>query len=289
MNFFIFRNKKMPWGDYGDALLVGFAYPDQKDESKILIDRTGPFVPPIYTWARMILISDTLKQKLEKSDLKGFEYQKTFFHKIVNLDWTKWDLNGDNPKVFPNGGDPENYIFGQKHSPETVEKMEKIWCLKLDNKTLTGRRERNVSSNQDLFIIENSWTENDIFNSEGVGYTFFSEKAKLWFENNADNFANFEAFNSKVATQEEIDFAVDYIKPRPQKIDPFAHLTPKDWKTYQKLIDQANKFIAKSNTDKTEKSKLININRAIESLKKAEQIRPLAKKDQQLLNKLRLF
>ncbi|QSW91431.1 hypothetical protein J0383_11655 [Flavobacterium endoglycinae] len=287
MNFYIFKNKEMPWGDYGDTLLVGYAYPDEKDESKILIERTGPFVPPVYTWAKMILISDTFKQKLEKSDLKGFEYQETVFHKIVNLDWTKWDLDTEDPKIYPNGGEPENYILSRKHSPETAEKMEKIWCLKLNNKTLTGRKERNISSRQDLFIIENSWTGSDIFNSEGAGYAFFSEKAKLWFENNADDFANFEPFNSKVATQEEIDFAKDYIKPRPQKNDPFAHLTPKDWKTYQKFIEQANKLIAKSNTDKTEKSKLTSITKAIESLKNAEQIRPLGKKEQGLLNKLK--
>lgn len=286
MKFYTFENKEMPWGDYGDTLLVGYAYPDEKDETKILIERTGPFVPPVYTWARMILISDTLKQKLEQSDLKGFEYQKTIFHKVVNLDWTKWDLSANDPKIYPSGGEPENYIFGRKHSIETAEKMEKIWCLKIDNKTLTGRKERNVSGKQDLFIIENSWTGNDIFNSEGSGYVFFSEKAKLWFENNADGFANFEPFNSKIATQEEIDFAIDYIKPRLKKNDPFAHLTPKDWKAYQKFIEQANKLIAKSKTDKTEKSKLTSVTKAIESLKNAEQIRPLGKKEQQLLNQL---
>lgn len=286
MKFYTFENKEMPWGDYGDTLLVGYAYPDENDENKILIERAGPFVPPVYNWSNMLLISDTLKQKLEQSDLKGFEFLETVFHKIINLDWTKWDVTADQPKQYPRGDEPENYIFERKHSPKTAEKMEPIWCLKTDCNTLTGRKERSVSGRQDLFIIENSWTGNDIFNSKGAGYVFFSEKAKLWFESNADGYANFESFNSKIATQKEIDFALDYIKPTPQKVNPFAHLTAKDWKAYQKHIEQAGKLIAKSKIDKTEKSKQTSIVKAIESLKNAEQIRPLGKKEQQLLNQL---
>ncbi len=41
----------MFWGDYGDTLLIGSAFPDKNDESKILIERTGPFVPLMYCWS----------------------------------------------------------------------------------------------------------------------------------------------------------------------------------------------------------------------------------------------
>ena len=276
----------MPWGDYGNTLLVGYAFPDEKDKSKILVERTGPFVPPVYYWAKYLLISDTLKQKLEQSNLKGFEYQETVFHKIVDLDWTNWDLTADNPKIYPSGGEPENYIEKRKHNSEIAEKMETIWCLKLDNKTLIGKQNKNATGRQNLFIIENSWTENDIFLTENSGFIFLSEKAKIWFENNSDGFAEFELFNSKVATQEEIETIKDSIKPKPVKVDPFAHVTEKDWKNYQKLTEQANKFVAKSKSDKTEKSKLISINKAIDCLKSAEQIRTLGKKEQDLLNRL---
>lgn len=286
MNFYKFRNKKMPWGDYGDTLLVGYAFPDENDPSKILVERTGPFVPPVCRWNKYLLISDSLKQKLEQSNLTGFEYEKTVFHKIVDIDWTKWDLTADNPKIYPAGGEPFNYIEKRKHNPQIAEKMEAVWYLKLDNKTLAGRKQRVVSDKQDLFIIENSWSGADIFITEGVGYIFFSEKAKLWFEDNADGFANFEHFYSKIATQEEIDFAIDYITPKPVKVNPFAHLTEKDWKNYQRFIEQANKFVVKSRNDKTEKSKLTSIGKAIESLKNAQQIRTLGKKEQDLLNRL---
>lgn len=276
----------MPWGDYGDVLFAGFAYPDEKDETRILIERAGSFVPPVYCFSRYLLISDTLKLKLEQSDLTGFGYQKTIFHKIVAIDWMKWDLNAEEAKFYPRSGEPEDYILKRKHHPEIAEKMEQIWCLMLDNKTLTGRISRDVSSKNELFIIENSWTGNDIFITEGAGYIFFSEKAKLWFENNAGEYANFEQFNSKFATQDEIDFAIEYITPKPIKVSPFAHLTVQDWQGYQKYLRHASKFIAKSLVDKTDKSRATSIRKAIESFKNAEQIRPLGKKEQALLNKI---
>jgi len=79
---------------------------------------------------------------------------------------------------------------------------------------------------------------------------------------------------------------LDYIKPKQAKVAPFAHLTEKDWKNYQKFIGQANKYFVKSKSDKTEKSKSTSINKAIDCLKSAEQIRTLGKKEQDLLNRL---
>ncbi len=276
----------MPWGDYGNTLYVGYAYPDDIDENTIYVERTGPFVPPIYEWASMLLVSETTKEKMESSDINGVKFVKTIFKKIVNIDWTKWDLEAENPKFYPAGGEPENYILTRKHNATIADQMEAIWFVKLDDETLTGRDQRLVSTRDDLFIIENSWTGNDIFITKGTGYVFFSEKAKLWFEQNIGESANFKNFKSKIATQEEIDFAIDYITPKPFKEKPYAHLTEKDWKNYQKFITHARKFIEKSKTDKTEKSKATSIRKAIESFKNAEQIRPLGKKEQKLYDQL---
>ncbi len=286
MNFYTFENKKMPWGDYGNTLFTGFAYPDENNDEIICIERAGPFVPAIYKKWDMILVSESTRQKLEKSDLKGIQFINTTFKKIVDIDWQNWDLEADKPKIYPAGGEPENYISTRKHNAEIAEKMEAIWCLKLDKETLIGRKQKNVSGRDELFIIENSWTGNDIFISKSAGHIYLTEKAKKWFEENLPEFVNFREFNSKIATQQEIDFASDYIKPKQAKVDPFAHLTEKDWKNYQKFIGQANKLVVKSKSDKTEKSKLTSINKAIDCLKSAEQIRTLGKKEQELLNRL---
>ncbi len=286
MEYYMFRNKKMPWGDYGNTLLVGYAFPSEDNANEIFIERAGPFVPPVYTWANMLLVSDSFKKKLEKSDLSGFRFQETIFKKIVHIDWMKWDLEAKEPKIYPSGGEPENYIAKRKHNTEVAEEMEAIWCLQLDNETLIGRKQRNISSRDELFIIENTWTGSDIFTSRGKGHIYFTEKAKQWFKEQADGFGNFESFNSKIATQAEIDAANDYLKPVQTKMDPYAHLTEKDWKVYQKYIEHAKKWMAKSKTDQTEKSIKTSLTKAIENLKNAEKIRPLGKKEQQLFNQI---
>lgn len=276
----------MPWGDYGNTLLSGFAYPDEDDAEIICIERTGPFVPPVYHHFQMLLVSEKTKEKLEHADLKGIDFIKTTLKKIVNIDWQNWDFEADEPRTYPAGGEPENYIFNRKHNAEIADQMEPIWGLKLDEGTLIGRKQRNVSGRDQLFIIENSWTGNDIFLGTGAGHIYFTEKAKNWFEENLADYANFKAFNSKIATQAEIDFLLEYLKPAPVKIDPYAHLTTKDWKTYQKLIAQAITLAEKSKSDKTEKSKATSIKKALECLQNAERIKPLGKKEQALHKQL---
>lgn len=286
MNFYTFENKIMPWGDYGNTLLSGFAYPDENYPEVVWIERTGPFVPPVYHHFQMLLVSEKTKEKLEHADLKGINFIKTTFKKIVNIDWQNWDLAADEPRIYPAGGEPENYILTRKHNPEIADKMEPVWCMKLDKETLIGRKQRNVSGRNELFIMENFWTGNDIFLGKGAGHIYFTEKAKLWFEENLEDYANFISFNSKIATQEEVDFLLEYLKPPPIKIDPYAHLTAKDWKTYQKLISQAITFSEKSKSDKTEKSKVTSIKKATECLKNAKSIKPLGKKEQILYDQL---
>ncbi|AZA98269.1 hypothetical protein EG359_01025 [Chryseobacterium joostei] len=276
----------MPWGDYGNTLFTGFAYPDENNDEIIYIERAGPFVPAIYKKWDMILVSESTRQKLEKSDLKGIQFINTTFKKIVDIDWQNWDLEAEKPRIYPAGGEPENYIFTRKHNAEIAKKMEAIWCLKLDKETLIGRKQRNVSGRNELFIIENAWTGNDIFISKSAGHIYLTEKAKKWFEENLPECIMFREFNSKIATQQEIDFVLDYIKPTAPKVDPFAHLTEKDWKNYQKFLEHATKFIAKSKTDKTEKSKAKSIEKAIESFKNAQAIKPLGKKEQFLFEQL---
>ena len=194
MKFYTFNNKEMPWGDYGDTLYAGFAY----EENDILyVERAGTFTPPVYNVFNRLLITEELKDKLEKSNLKGFSFVKATIKKLVNIEWHLWDLTAEEPKVYPHGGEPENYIISRKHTPDLIDKVPTIWGLtKLDNSTLVGRKQRDVKSKDELFIIENTWPERDIFISKGAGYLFFSERAKNWFEDNAKEYIRFEQFKN---------------------------------------------------------------------------------------------
>lgn len=61
MNFYTFENKKMPWGDYGNTLFTGFAYPDENNGEIICIERAGPFFSAIYKKWDMILVSESTR------------------------------------------------------------------------------------------------------------------------------------------------------------------------------------------------------------------------------------
>jgi len=285
MEFYTFKNKEMPWGDYGDTLYTGFAYRNKNDI--LCLERAGTFVPPIYEVALNILIvTDETKQKLEDSGLKGFTFSKAAIKKVVDIDWMSWDFEADEPTLYPHGGEPENYIKNRKHNVALADKVPMVWEVTMDNKTLVGRKQCVVESSDELFIIENSWSGSDIFTSEGCLYIFFSAKARAWLEENLKEYAVFEKFNSKIGTAEEIDFALDYIKPIETKSNPYAHLTEKDWKDFQRLLRQAEQYIEKQRNAKTEKSKEHNRTKAIESFKMAESIRPLPKKEQQKMESL---
>lgn len=284
MNFHIFKNKKMPWGDYGDILLTGYAY---MDEGILYVERAGNFVPLVYSCFSLLLITDKMKQLLESSGLTGFSFTKAVIKKAVNIDWLSWDLTAMEPKVYPRGGEPENYIECYKHNSELAESMPDIWGMILnDDETLVGRMRENVGSLDELYLIENSWTGYDIFLSKGAGYIFFTEKAKQWFEKHSDGYAIFEEFNSRVGTEDEVAKAIEYITPKVRKPDPYAHLTTQDWKDFQKFQRQAYQFMEKQKSSKTEKSKVLNRQKAIDAFKQAEHIRPLPKKEKQILDNL---
>ena len=92
--------------------------------------------------------------------------------------------------------------------------------------------------------------------------------------------------NSKIGTEEEIAFALDYIKPHEPKANPYAHLEIKDWQDFEKFQRHAMAFIEKMQKAKTEKSKVHNRMKAIEAFQSAENIRPLPKKAKQKLEVL---
>ena len=284
MNFYTFKNKEMPWGDYGDILYAGFAY---EEDGILYLERAGTYTPPVYGADTRLLLTDELKIKLENSNLKGFTFQQATIKKLVNLEWHLWDLTAEKPEIYPCGGEPENYIISCKHDLTLADRVPTIWGLaELDTSTLIGRKQRNVESNNELFIIENSWSEKDIFTSKGAGYLFFSERAKNWFEDNAKEYVRFKHFNSKIGTEEEIAFALDYIKPHEPKVNPYAHLTTKDWKDFDRFQRNAMTFIEKMQSAKTEKSKASNRMKAIEAFLSAENIRLLPRKAKRKLEAL---
>jgi hypothetical protein len=150
-----------PWGDYGNILVSGLV---DRDETSglLLIERTGPFVPPISIGGlhSPVVVTDSFRRELEGSGLTGFGFQpavtqgeswmlpspegicpgqarfeypatSVLFSKqrIVRLAWERWDRSAAEPAEYPAESEPENYVLGRQHDPELAEAIGPLWEL----------------------------------------------------------------------------------------------------------------------------------------------------------------
>lgn len=132
MDYFIIRNKQMPWGDYGNVLFRGFLNVMDKNYNDLdipEIERTGPYIPDIYiTNTRDLVISNKVKELFDEAQIKGVDFYKPIkLKKIVKLDWNKWDLNSSDPEFIPSSGKPEDYIIKGKDNDDLKKEIPLLW------------------------------------------------------------------------------------------------------------------------------------------------------------------
>ena len=66
----------MPWGDYGNILLTGMTSHLDREDGRLQLERTGPFVPPIaLSGIADIVVTDAFRSALEASGLTGLRFQ----------------------------------------------------------------------------------------------------------------------------------------------------------------------------------------------------------------------
>lgn len=187
--FHTMRGPKSAWGDYSDILIAGMSAHLARKGGLIQLERTGPYVPPIsFPGINDIVVTDAFKQQLETSGLTGIRFQPVIKKRIVHLDWHLWDRTSDEPREYPEGGEPESYVLGRPHAPEMSKRIGDLWevCLKEAAKV---RREGRPPR---ILLLASSLGEYDLFRAEGVGYIYASEKAKAWLERHATEHVSFK-------------------------------------------------------------------------------------------------
>jgi hypothetical protein len=118
-----------PWGDYGDVLRHGLVevLEGEVDQTTIVISRTGPFVPPIMFPFGHIIVTDDLRQKLERANFTGLKFLPVEYGKVVRNDWHTWNTSAPDPEFYPDG-EPEDYIEAADHDADLVGNMPKLWA-----------------------------------------------------------------------------------------------------------------------------------------------------------------
>jgi hypothetical protein len=182
MTIYQLSNRETNWGDYGDILVSGMTAHLERYNDLLQLERTGPYVPPLVNsglWD--IVVTDKVKESLMVSGLVGISFKPVIKKHIVDLDWTTWNTNAEEPTYYPESGEPEDYILGREHSELLAERMGDLWELVIPT---TGTFSNGA-------FIPNGKTA-DIFKADNKGYILVTEKGKDWIERNAGDWVTFE-------------------------------------------------------------------------------------------------
>ncbi|MBL8896254.1 MAG: hypothetical protein JNM84_01440, partial [Planctomycetes bacterium] len=119
-----------PWGDYGSILVHGMASHLGRDtQGRVQLERTGPWMPALSNPYGALIATDSFREELKGSGMRGLRFRLVTKARIVKLAWERWDGAAAEPKFFPRGGEPESYILGRKHDPALADQLGDLWEL----------------------------------------------------------------------------------------------------------------------------------------------------------------
>jgi hypothetical protein len=183
------------WGDYGNILQHGMTTRVPGENGQLLLERTGPYIPPItLPGIGELVLTSPAKALLESSGLSGFNFRPVDKVLTVELHWESWDLTSDQPAHFPDSGEPEDYIYGQPDSPTASAALGELWEVFVPNTAAILRPRAIVSSFRELRLDLTTWRGTDLFRSDGYGSILFTERARDWFSNEWADYVDFSEF-----------------------------------------------------------------------------------------------
>jgi hypothetical protein len=186
------------WGDYGDILQHGTARHKPTADGMLALERTGPYIAPItLPGIGNVVLTSPAKLLLESSDLSGFSFRLVEKVLTVELPWENWDLTTDEPKNFPDSGEPEDYILGQPNSPAASAALGELWEIVVPNTANVIRPQAIVNSYQELRLDLSTWNGADLFRSNGYLSILFTGRAQEWFSNEWGKYVDFNEFPTK--------------------------------------------------------------------------------------------
>lgn len=192
--FYILNKSTDPWGDYGNILTHGMsAHRGRNKDGLIQLERCGPFIPPIsMPGIGDIVVTQSFRNELLNSPLKGFEFRPVSKLHIVKNSWHDGSRNRPEPFRYPKGGKPEEYILALPHDRDVATQMGELWELVPNKVCYTTRARRIVSSRKEITLVTENWDGSDIFRADGVAFNYISQKARDWFEAHVPELVTFE-------------------------------------------------------------------------------------------------
>lgn len=165
--WFVPHGDDLGWGDYGAILVHGMtSHLGRDDQGRPQLERTGPFIPPVtLSGLGVLLVTGEARSELESSGLRSIGFGPVALARIVRLPWHEWDLDADVPEVYPQSGEPEDYILGRRHNAGVAAAMPEIFEVLVDE-----------------FTFDDSPPAGTDIYRRGPYQFVFSRRAKSWFE-----------------------------------------------------------------------------------------------------------
>ncbi len=117
--------------DYGDILHSGMIL-DHTADGRVRYGRTGSYVPPIVAPLGVLIVTDTMRKRIEDAKLTGISLRPVVFEKAVLVDWKSWGEDEAQFRypsdLFPDcESEPEDYILEGPHSPDLAARIGLLW------------------------------------------------------------------------------------------------------------------------------------------------------------------
>jgi hypothetical protein len=191
------------WGDYGNILVNGMTGHLGEKDGHLQLERAGPFIPPItFPGLSDLVVTDELRQKLETSELGDFQFRSVVKARIVDLPWDSFDRNSEDPPMYPDTGEPEDYILSRPHSPPIADLLGDIWQVALRDGAFVDTELQRSPWDYDVRVHTASWNGDHLFYGKKPDAFFgrwiiVSEKGRSWLELHAGDWVRFEALPVK--------------------------------------------------------------------------------------------
>lgn len=184
MKLYLIENTPTPWGDWGDILWSGVTSHDDCT-NHYFIDRIGPYTPPAFFSSGNLIVTEQVKNLLEKSNLKGIGFtNQVKKRKIVRLDWMAWDKTQHISNYFDDLGEPEDIIYDRENDKELSISMPNYWIADISKKIhlLLDRTSTSQNPSEYIHIDSQPLVDSDFYQGiERLG-CFITPKAKSWLD-----------------------------------------------------------------------------------------------------------
>lgn len=183
MNIYHLDNLQAPWGDWGTVLLQGLIAWDE-DTDVDSIKRAGPYTPPAYIRSGSLVLTQPVKEALEKSGLKGIGcYEHLEKTHVVHIDWLHWDTSKPITEYLDLDGWPTSIIDSLPHDPGLATRMPEYWQAFVVGKLNLLKDPQHEPSDLGQYLkVLKADEQADFFKGDVYRGYFLSERAKAWLE-----------------------------------------------------------------------------------------------------------